>query len=126
MKTYAVVGLGHRSYMYLGALTGAHRDDGRLVGLCDSNPGRLTAAAGFAAASGLAPQTFPAEAFDRMIAETSPDRVIVTVPDNVHADYIVRALEAGCDVITEKPLTMDAESCARIIAARRRKSRGSA
>jgi len=121
MKTYAVVGLGHRSYMYLGALTGAHAADGRLVALCDSNPGRLQSAADFAA--GLAPRTYAADQFDRMIAETTPDRVIVTVPDNLHADYIVRALDLGCDVITEKPLTMDATACARILAARKRTGR---
>ena len=53
-----------------------------------------------------------------MVAQTRPDRIIVTVPDYLHADYIVRALHAGCDVITEKPLTTDAANCARILAAR--------
>ena len=47
--------------------------------------------------------------FDQMLRETSPDCVIVTVPDHAHCFYIVRALELGSDVITEKPLTIDAE-----------------
>jgi predicted dehydrogenase len=55
--------------------------------------------------------------FDRMVQQTSPERVIVTVPDHAHCAYIVRALELGADVITEKPLTVDAESCRRIVAA---------
>ncbi len=121
MKTYAIVGLGHRAYMYLGALAGPHAADGRLVALCDSNPGRLQAAASHVAA--LAPRLYDAADFDRMIAEHRPDRVIVTVPDNIHAEYIVRAFDHGSDVITEKPLTMDAAACARILEARRRTGR---
>ena len=113
MKSYAIVGLGHRAQMYLAALAGSHAANGRLVGLCDLNPGRLASAGMIADAP-----CYAAADFDRMLADLRPDRVIVTVPDHLHADYIVRALHAGCDVITEKPLTTDAESCARILAAR--------
>ncbi len=119
LKKYAIVGLGHRSQMYLGALAGEHAGDGKLVAVCDLNPGRLQSAAATARRANIVVATYAASEFDRMIAETSPDRVIVTVPDNVHAEYIVRALELGCDVITEKPLTMDAAACSRIIDARR-------
>ena len=123
LRTYAIVGLGHRSTMYLNALVGAYAGDGRLVGLCDINPGRLAHAAGVARAAGVEVATYGAEAFDAMVADQSPDRVIVTVPDRLHADYIERALDLGCDVVTEKPLTVDAPSCLRIIAARKRTGR---
>ena len=123
MKSYAIVGLGHRATMYLEALLGPHAQDGRLVGLCDSNPGRAAAAAAAARAAGVDVPVYGPEGFDRMLGETAPDRVIVTVPDNIHAHYIERALDLGCDVITEKPLTMDAASCTRILEARRRSGR---
>ena len=122
-RSYAIVGLGHRSYMYLGALLGAHAADGSLVGLCDSNQGRLTTAIRAAADAGVSVPGYDAAGFDRMLAETRPDRVIVTVPDLLHADYIVRALEAGCDVITEKPLTTDPAMTARILAAKQASGR---
>ncbi|GAG42237.1 unnamed protein product, partial [marine sediment metagenome] len=49
-----------------------------------------------------------AEDFDRMIAEKKPDTVIVTTgPDATHSEYICRAMELGCDVVTEKPMTID-------------------
>ena len=32
------------------------------------------------------------------------DTVIVTTIDRTHHRYIVRAMEAGCDCITEKPM----------------------
>ena len=52
LKTYAIVGLGHRAQMYLEALLGAHAGEGRLVGLCDSNSGRAEAAASGRAGQG--------------------------------------------------------------------------
>jgi predicted dehydrogenase len=61
--------------------------------------------------------------FERMIAETKPDFIIVTTMDSTHADYIVRGLEAGCDVITEKPLTTTAGMCQRILDATKRTGR---
>jgi len=122
-RRYAIVGLGGRAYLYLLALTGAHRADGELVGLCETNPGRLDRAAGIAARAGVTPPTYPAEAFERMLVETRPDAVIVTAPDHTHADYTVRTLELGADVVSEKPLAIDAPSCARIFAARRASGR---
>jgi predicted dehydrogenase len=121
--SYAVVGVGHRAYTFLHALLGAHAADGRLVGLCDANPGRLARAAAVAADAGVQVPTYSADNFDRMLRETSPERVIVTVPDHAHCNYIVRALELGADVITEKPLTIDAESCRRIVASRQASGR---
>lgn len=42
--------------------------------------------------------------FDKMITDTKPDEVIVTTgPDRTHNIYIIRAMELGCNVITEKP-----------------------
>jgi predicted dehydrogenase len=122
-KSYAIVGLGHRSYMYVNALIGPHAEDGTLVAVCDLNPGRAAHAADVAREAGVTVATYAADEFDRMIAEHTPDRVIVTVPDNIHVEYIVRALELGCDVITEKPLTPHADSARRILEAKARTGR---
>jgi predicted dehydrogenase len=122
-RRYAIVGLGGRSYLYLLALCGAHREAGELVGLCETNPGRLARAARVAGRNGVECPTFAAGDFAKMLEDTRPDVVIVTSPDHTHADYIVRALEGGCDVLTEKPLTIDAESCQRIFAARKASGR---
>ena len=48
-----------------------------------------------------------------MIAETSRTSVIVTTVDARTTTTSVRAMELGCDVITEKPMTTDAEKCQR-------------
>src|SRR5699024_8071708 len=52
--------------------------------------------------------TYMADEFDDMIAKEKPDIVIVTTVDRTHHTYIVRALEVGCDVITEKLMNIDA------------------
>jgi predicted dehydrogenase len=58
-----------------------------------------------------------------MIAECAPDCVIVTTQDSFHDLYICRAMELGCDVITEKPMTTDAAKCQRIIDTQRQTGR---
>lgn len=61
--------------------------------------------------------TYKAQEFDRMIEETKPDTVIVTSIDRTHHRYIIRAMELGCDVISEKPMTVDEEKCQEILEA---------
>jgi len=67
--------------------------------------------------------TYRAADFDRMIAEQKPDTVIVTSIDRTHHKYICRAMELGCDVITEKPMTIDAEKCQQIVDTQKRTGR---
>lgn len=58
--------------------------------------------------------------FDTMLQVCQPDAVIVTTIDSMHHAYIIRGLEAGCDVITEKPMTIDADKCMEILEAERK------
>ena len=116
-KRYALVGAGGRAAMFVDPLVTRFPDEGELVGLCDVNPGRLEYHN-----SRLAGEleyhpvpTFGAGDFDRMVAETEPDSVIVTTVDAFHHEYIIRAMELGCDVITEKPMTIDAGKCQAIL-----------
>jgi predicted dehydrogenase len=121
VKTYVQVGLGGRHRMFRQALTGCHFERARLKAVCDSNPGRLAIAKSQAEEEGGVPvAAYEAADFERMLADIKPDCVIVTTPDWTHDDYIVRALEAGCDVLTEKPLTIDAARLQRIIDAQRK------
>ncbi len=115
-KRYAIVGTGSRSKMYQGAITTKYKDTAELVGLCDTNQGRLNLAQNEIAKTGAAkPPTFLAADFDKMIAETKPETVIVTTIDGFHNEYICRAMKLGCNVITEKPMTTTAEKCQQII-----------
>jgi predicted dehydrogenase len=117
---YAQVGLGDRSILFTWAITQQYADHAELVALCDSNPGRIELRNAMAKASGANPASYLPEDFDRMIRETKPDIVVVTTMDSTHDHYICRSMELGCDVITEKPMTTNAEKCQRIVDTQRR------
>ncbi len=110
-KRYAIVGTGARAGMFVEALANTYRDVADLVGFCDLSQIRMDwYNRQLQTLAGLEPRpTYRANQFDQMIAETKPDTVIVTTIDSTHHIYIVRAMELGCDVITEKPMTTDAE-----------------
>jgi len=115
-KRYVQVGVGGRSRMFTKAVTETYRDTSELVGICDNNPGRLELRKSELQESGYgAVPTYGSDEFDKMVAEQEPDTVIVTTKDCFHDVYIVRALELGCDAITEKPMTITAEKCQRIV-----------
>jgi predicted dehydrogenase len=118
-KKYAAVGTGGRIPMFIDPLVRDYPQYAELVGLCDVSPTRanyhrerLQADYGYHDVP-----TYAAADFDRMIAETNPDVVIVCTMDSVHHEYIVRALDLGCDVVTEKPMTTDEEKCRAIVEA---------
>jgi len=109
-RKFAIVGTGSRAGMYVRAIAETYRDSCSLVALCDVNQTRMNwYNARLAEAGQPTCPTYHADQFETMIAETHPDTVIVTTIDATHHLYIVRAMELGCDVITEKPMTIDAE-----------------
>ena len=86
--------------MFRNAINDRYDQSCELIGLCDLNEGRLKLAVKEAGDV----RGYHADDFDKMIEETSPDCVIVTTRDSFHDIYICRAMELGCDVITEKPM----------------------
>ena len=116
-RRHVLVGTGHRSRMYLDAMAGAHRDDAELVALVEPNPGRLAVQLKWLDAAGLDTRglvTGGPDELEEVIGRTGAERLIVTSPDFTHADLIVRGLDAGVDVVVEKPMTIDPESTRRI------------
>ncbi len=116
VKRYAIVGTGARAGMYIQALAGPYHDVAELVALCDLSQTRMDWHNDqLQILFGLPPvPTYHASQFDQMIAASKPDVVIVSTIDATHHLYITRAMELGCDVITEKPMTTDADK-ARLI-----------
>jgi predicted dehydrogenase len=71
---------------------------------------RLLIEAGRSAASLWSP-----DAFTSMLAGEGITDVVVSTVDARHDQYIVPAVEAGCTVVTEKPMTVDAAKCQSIL-----------
>lgn len=115
-KRYVLVGAGARSRMYIEAILKDFNDVAELVALCDINQGRLELANRYIVdCGGKQLNTFSATSFDRMVGSHKPNTVIITSgPDSTHDYYICRAMELGCDVITEKPITIDEKGCKKI------------
>lgn len=114
---YAIVGVGGRHAMFRRAITQTHADGNELVALCDVNETRLALSAGKIQSKGNGIATYEAAEFERMIAEQQPDTVIVTTPDYLHHEYIVAALKAGRNVMTEKPMTVDLQKLRAVLEA---------
>src|SRR6185312_16946503 len=107
-RRFAIVGTGARAEMYTSAIAVDHTDVVELVALSDTNPHRLAAHNRRLGELGVAPvPTYAADDFAAMLAKERVDAVVVSTVDATHDRYIVSALEAGCDVIVEKPMTTD-------------------
>jgi predicted dehydrogenase len=115
-RRVAIVGTGHRGAGMWGKdLLRGWRDQIDFVGLCDLNETRASAARNLIGTN--APIYTD---LDRLITETRPETIIVTTRDDVHDEIIIRALEAGINVLTEKPLTTTAAKCRAILEAEKR------
>ncbi len=112
----ALVGTGIRGCGFWGRnITKRYADVAEFVGLCDINPGRLEFAKGYI---GVDCPIFTD--FDEMLKKTDAEMVIVTTMDSNHHEFIIKALEAGREVLTEKPLTTDEDKCKAILDAEKK------
>ena len=124
-RRFAFVGTGGRAISFVEPLVTTYRDHNDLVGICDLSPARLAYYNGLLTGDWgyHAVPAYAAAQFDAMLRETKPDTVFVCSKDDTHHEYIIRALRAGCDVITEKPMTIDAAKCRAILDAQRETGR---
>ncbi|MGK2862230.1 MAG: Gfo/Idh/MocA family protein [Chitinophagaceae bacterium] len=112
----ALVGTGARGSSLWGReIVKSFGEVTEFVGLSDINPGRLEYVKKF---MNVGCPTF--SNFEQMLRETKPDYVIVTTVDSTHDELIVKALDMGFNVITEKPMTTDEVKCKRIIDAEKK------
>lgn len=124
-KRYALIGTGGRAEFFWGALVKDFRETSELVAFCDINSIRMDYSNKLLQEKYNHPPVpaYTADRFDDMIRETKPDYIIVTTIDRTHHTYIIRAMELGCDVISEKPMTVDEEKCQEILDAVKRTGR---
>lgn len=112
----AMVGTGSRGpSMWGGPVVRDYGDRIQFVGLCDINPGRVE----------LAKKTIGVECptytdFELMMRETKPDLLIVTTVDATHDEFIIKGMEMGANIITEKPMTTDEVKCQAILDAEKK------
>ena len=112
----AQVGLGHRGSGFWGTnLIDNFKDVVEFVGLHDNNPGRMSRA------KELYKNNCPTfSSYEDMLDKVKADYIIVTTVDATHDEFIVKALDKGFNVITEKPMTTDEVKCQKILDAEKR------
>src|SRR6478752_8361841 len=109
-----VVGLGNMGVSHASAY---HRNPGfEIVGLMSRSirskqlPGEL--------------EDYPRfEDFDEALAATKPDAVSINTWPNTHAEYAIKAMDAGAHVFMEKPIAMTIEDAEKVVAIARKRNR---
>ena len=94
-----------------------------ITAICDSNPNRVEDSketigniAGAAEAIDLSKiEIYPD--FEKMLANENLDAISLTAPTYLHAEYSIKAMEAGVHVLCEKPMALSTSDCGRMIQA---------
>jgi predicted dehydrogenase len=97
-------------------------DDIEVTAICDVNPnivedtkravGNIGDTEGAVDFSGL--QLY--SDFEEMLKSAELDAVSITLPTSLHADFSIKALGAGINVMCEKPMALNVKDCERMIA----------
>ena len=102
----------------VGGISGAHipaweaMEDAELVALCDIRPEQM--------------EKYPDKRhytdFDEMLEREEIDILDICLPTYLHADYAVKAMKKGINVICEKPVSLKREDVARVYGAAKKNS----
>jgi predicted dehydrogenase len=118
-RRYAIVGTGDRAQgMWGRPLVEKYSDVLEFVGLYDVNAERAAAAREL---MGVTCPIYPS--FEEMCGKAKPDLLMVTTVDAFHHEYIVKGLDRGIDVMTEKPMVIDEQQCQAVLDAEKRNNR---
>ena len=112
---WGIIGPGRIAPRLVRALSESRR--GELVAVASRNAERAEA---FASEHAIG-RSF--DSYDALLRDPDVDVVYVALPNHLHAQWTVRALEAGKHVLCEKPLALSVPEVDEIIAASRRTGR---
>lgn len=69
---------------------------------------------------GIAPDLRVHDSYESLLADPEIDAVYIPLPNSMHVEWTLKALEAGKNVLTEKPIAMKSEEIDTLISARDR------
>jgi glucose-fructose oxidoreductase len=108
---YAVVGLGHIAQNAVLPAFGNARRNSRLAALVSDDPTKLRTLSG----KYKVKATYSYDEYDECLKNV--DAVYIALPNSMHAEYTIRAANAGVHVLCEKPMSVTVEEGERMIAA---------
>lgn len=115
--TVAVLGAGGRGYVYTSLLV--KNPNFKVTAVCDRNPEQLEK---INKLINLSQDKLFTDEFE-FLKEKRADVVIIATNDSVHVRQCIAAMELGCDVLLEKPISDSAEEINRLIETRERTGR---
>ena len=111
---FALVGLGSLAINQLMPAFARCRQ-AKLVGFVSGRPEK---AKHLAQVYGVDPKNiYTYDTYDRLADNPAIDVIYVVLPNNMHAEYTIRALKAGKHVLCEKPMANTPQDCEQMIAA---------
>lgn len=117
---FAIVGLGGYALNQM-LPRFAHAERAHVAALVSGNPEKLRRVGD---AYGVPPDArYSYETFAKIASDDRIDAVYVVLPSGLHAEWTIRAFDAGKHVLCEKPMALSSAECARMIAAGRRAGR---
>ena len=102
MLKVGLVGVGGISHSHIDAWE--KMEDAQLIAMCDIRPERMEKFEG----------KHRYTDFDEMLANEEFDIIDICLPTYLHADFAVKAMEKGINVITEKPISLKEEDIDRV------------
>lgn len=102
MLKVGLVGVGGISHSHIDAWE--KMEDAQLIAMCDIRPERME----------KFPEKHRYTDFDEMLANEEFDVIDICLPTYLHADFAVKAMEKGINVITEKPISLKEEDIDRV------------
>jgi glucose-fructose oxidoreductase len=113
---YAVVGLGHIAQTAVLPAFAHARGNSELAALVSNDPVKLKELA----RQYRVARTFSYEQYQDCLHSGEVDAVYIALPNNMHADYAIRAARAGAHVLCEKPMAVTEKECLAMINAARK------
>ena len=111
---YGIVGLGHIAQVAVIPAFANARRNSQLTALVSDDPDKLRKVG----RKYRVAQRYSYDEYDACLANV--DAVYIALPNSMHAEYTVRAAEAGVHVLCEKPMAVTAGECEVMIDACRR------
>ena len=114
IKRYAVCGVSARAiWMFIKPIVEKFSESAQVVALLDIDPLRFKVCKEAIPETADLPEYMP-DQVDKMIEETKPDALLVVCKDCFHVDYILKGLEHGLDVVSEKPMCTNIEDVVKV------------
>ena len=113
---YAVVGLGHFAQVAILPAFRHARKNSELVALISDDPVKHKRLGARYKVTHHAAY----DEYDDLLSSSEIDAVYIALPNSMHAEYAIRAANAGVHVLCEKPMAMNEHECRQMIEASQR------